>query len=440
MAQPAIQRLFSANANRYFARTAFALGLGFLLSSAPLLRAQQPTFNDITVASVPTTSGTPLTLRMDIYKPTNATSDTPVVAWIYGGGWTQGSYNAPLSSAAADLLNQGIAIAHVSYRLSQESIFPAQIQDVKACIRQLREGAATYGIDPRRIASWGPSAGGHLSALLATSGGVTALEGTSGSALGQSSRILAAVDYFGPTDILNMNLDITNPPGSGIDHDAPSSPESRLIGFSGAGQGIGLLRANLNNPSVPYPELLSRAMIANSVTHVAANDPVMFIAHGTIDTSVPLKQSTRLSTALNSAGVPNVYLQVPGRGHGDLGATTDSAARAFLVEELTRPFGDASRDGSVNFSDLLLIAQNFGSTSASWRQGDFTSDGLVDSVDLSLVAGNYGSGFNADWQRALTSVPEPSSLLLMWATLLVIPHRSKRSQRNQPTDFSEEPF
>ncbi len=430
MSQPLNSRIFSANRSRFLAR--IALGLGFLVGCAPLIRAQQPTFNDITVASVPTISGTPIILRMDLYKPANATSDTPVVAWIYGGGWTQGSYNAPLSAAAADLLNQGIAIAHVSYRLSQESIFPAQIQDVKACIRQLREGAATYGIDPRRIASWGPSAGGHLSALLATSGGVTALEGTSGSALSQSSRVLAAVDYFGPTDILNMNLDITNPPGSGIDHDAPSSPESRLIGFGGTGQGIGLLRANQNNPSAPYPELLSRAMLANSVTHVDANDPVMFIAHGTIDTSVPLKQSTRLSDALNSAGVPNVYLQVAGRGHGDLGVTTDSAARAFLIEELTRPFGDASRNGLVDFDDLLLVAQNFGSTNTSWRQGDFTSDGLVDAVDLSLLSSNYGSGFNADWQRALTAVPEPSSLLMMCVTLLVIPHRSRRLTLSRP--------
>jgi hypothetical protein len=39
-----------------------------------------------------------------------------------------------------------------------------------------------------------------------------------------------------------MNLDVTTPPGSIINHDAPNSPGSQLIGFDGPGQGIGVLR------------------------------------------------------------------------------------------------------------------------------------------------------------------------------------------------------
>lgn len=43
-------------------------------------------------------------------------------------------------------------------------------------------------------------------------------------------RAQAAVDYYGPIDIVMMMPDVTTPPGSGFDHDAPTSPESRLLG------------------------------------------------------------------------------------------------------------------------------------------------------------------------------------------------------------------
>jgi acetyl esterase/lipase len=346
--------------------------------------AAQPTFRDIVVGAAPTSSGGSVTLRMNIFMPPEAVGPTPVVAWIHGGGWTQGSYAAPLHSFAADLLNNGIAVANIGYRLSYENIFPAQINDVKAAIRHLRHNAATYGIDGRRIGAWGTSAGGHLSTLLATSGDVAELEGTIGSAIGTSSRVLAAVDYFGPTDLLNMNLDVTSPPGSSLDHDASTSPESKLIGFTGSGAGVGVLRANQNNPAAPYPQLMNRITLANPVTYVDASDPVMFIGHGTADSLVPLKQSTRLHDALALAGVPNTYLEVARAGHGDLGDATDVAARAFLITELTRPFGDANRDGVVTTADYASWAENLGAIKASWRQGDFTGEGIVDAADYTL--------------------------------------------------------
>ncbi len=397
--------------------------------------AAQPTYNDVLVGNVPTSSGGTLALRMDIFKPANATAATPVVAWIYGGGWTQGSYNAPIHPFVADMLSQGVAVANVSYRLSYENVFPAQIQDVKACIRHLRANAASFGIDGRRIATWGPSAGGHLAALLATSGGVSELEGSTGSAVGTSSRVVAGVDFFGPTDLLNMNLDVTSPPGSGIDHDAPTSPESRLIGYAGTGQGIGVLRANQTNAAAPFPELMQRVTRANSITHVDANDPVMFVAHGTADSSVPLKQSTKLHNALAAAGVPHTYLEVARAGHGDLGETTSAAARAFLLAELTRPFGDADRNNAVDFQDLLVLAQNFGGANRSWRQGDFDTDGMVGFDDLLLLAQNYPASrsFEADWQAARgampeqAAVPEPAAIAAFASGSILAGLRARRS-------------
>ena len=405
-------------------RLLISIGL-FLTTCAAALAQLTPTYNDQLIGTVPRDDGTgSVTLAVDIYKPAGVTTPTPVVLWIHGGGWQSGTYNN-VPQFLAPLLQQGISIASARYRLSDEAIFAAQIHDVKGAVRFLRANAATYGIDPRRIGAWGSSAGAHLAALLATSGGVAAAEGTSGGNPGQSSRILAAVDYFGPSDILNIQLDVTNPPGSSINHDAPGSPESRLIGFDGPGEGIGVLRANQNNPNPPFPEKIALVNLASPLRHVDSTDPVMYVAHGTADTVVPLRQSTKLRDALLAAGVPHVYNEVAGAGHGALGAATEAAARALLVAELTRPFGDATRDGQVNLDDFNVLAANFGQGNRGWRQGDFTADGIVNLDDFNLLAGNFG--FAGGAPITLRSIPEPLNVAL--AILLMFPTLRRRAAK-----------
>jgi acetyl esterase/lipase len=303
-----------------------------LVAAAPALA--QPTFPNLTYATL---DGHPL--QLDLYIPTTGPGPFPLVVWIHGGGWSGGDKALGAGSSALRLLPRGIAVASVNYRLTSQSgqwgsfpvIFPAQINDVKGAVRWLRANAGTYNLDASRFGSWGSSAGGHLSALLGTSGGVAAMEGSVGGNLAFSSSVQGAADYFGPTDIININLDVTTPPGSTINHDAPTSPESRLIGFDDPGQGIGVLRANLGNPGAPYPALAVLAGQVNPITFVDAADPPFFIAHGTVDTSVPIMQSTRLAGALTGAGAPNTYTQVTGAGHGALGAETDDAVVCFFV-------------------------------------------------------------------------------------------------------------
>ena len=59
----------------------------------------------------------------------------------------------------------GYIIAGIQYRSSIETVFPGQLQDVKAAIRYLRAHAEVFGIDKERIAVMGDSAGGHLSCM-----------------------------------------------------------------------------------------------------------------------------------------------------------------------------------------------------------------------------------------------------------------------------------
>ena len=141
------------------------------------------------------------TLEMDIYRPKGEWGALPAVVCIHGGGWAKGDRTSHAKIAQA-LAARGYVAATISYRLSGEAPFPAQIYDCKAAVRFLRANAKTYGINPDQIGAIGLSAGGHLTALLATSGGVEELEGNGGHAQ-FSSTIQAAVPMGAQTDLLS---------------------------------------------------------------------------------------------------------------------------------------------------------------------------------------------------------------------------------------------
>lgn len=141
------------------------------------------------------------TLEMDIYRPKGAWGALPGVVCIHGGGWAKGN-RVSHEKVAQAIAARGYVAATISYRLSGEAPFPAAIHDCKAAVRFLRANADEYGIDPANIGAIGLSAGGHLTALLATSGDVAELEGDGGNA-GVSSRIQAAVPMGAQTDLLS---------------------------------------------------------------------------------------------------------------------------------------------------------------------------------------------------------------------------------------------
>lgn len=303
-----------------------------LLALTSVAAAQVPTHDDVVIGQVALDAGGSVPLFADVYLPTNAGPTTPCLVWIHGGGWATGSHNG-MPTAIQRLLDSGVALVSAGYRLSDQAIFPAQIHDVKGVVRHVRANAALYHIDPSRIACWGASAGGHLAALLATTGDDPALEGTSGGNAHVSSRVMAAVDYSGPTDLLMTNPDVIHPqPGCYLDHDAPDSYNSRLIGFDGPNQGIGALRNNLDSAVSPFPEMLALVQQANPITHLTLDDAPIFIAHGVIDTIIPTAQSSRLHLAALAIGLPSVMKIDPNHGHGSLDGTTYAATRSFLLE------------------------------------------------------------------------------------------------------------
>jgi len=231
--------------------------------------------------------------KLDLYLPKDANTAAPgsgarpLIVWVHGGAWLGGSKDRP---EARRLVAEGYAVASINYRLSQHATFPAQIQDCKAAIRWLRANAGKYGYDPNRIGVWGPSAGGHLVALLGTAGDVNEFD--VGPNPGVSSRVQAVCDFFGPTDFLRMS---SFP--SSMNHDAPDAPEARLIG--GAVQ-----------------ESKDKVRRANPITYVTKDDPPFLIVHGDKDPIVPHNQSQLLYDALKTAGVEATFYTVKGGSHG----------------------------------------------------------------------------------------------------------------------------
>ena len=246
--------------------------------------------------------------KLDLYLPPGTAR--PLIIYVHGGAFRAGdkSQGVPL-----EYLAQGYAVASVNYRLSGDAFFPAQIEDCKAAVRWLRANAAKYGLDPDRFAAFGTSAGGHLVAMLGTAGDERAFDvGMNG---GVSSRVQAVVDFFGPTDFLQM--DAHRLP-SGQVHDSADSPESRLVG--GAIQ--------------HFRDKVARA---NPITYVSKDAPPFLIVHGDADPLVPHHQSVLLATALREGGRAGDLLHGARRRPRRLQRPGGAAADAGVPGEAPRP-------------------------------------------------------------------------------------------------------
>lgn len=137
----------------------------------------------------------------DLFLPKTAPTEhpLPVMLYIHGGAWRKGDRTLR-HRCAAFLAERGIAGLSIDYRLSGEATFPAQIFDCKAAVRWLRANSKRLQIDPDRIGVCGGSAGGHLAALMATTGNLPEFEGDGGNP-GLSTEIQAAVLFYGVYDM-----------------------------------------------------------------------------------------------------------------------------------------------------------------------------------------------------------------------------------------------
>lgn len=251
-------------------------------------------------------------LKLDLYKPKGAKGLLPAVVCIHGGGWRTGSKENYGRHARA-LAAENYVTVSINYRLSEEAPFPAHIMDSKAAVRWLRANAETYGIDPDRIGAVGHSAGGHLAALLATSGGVEELEGEGGNAE-FSSSIQAAVPSGAQTDL-----------------------ETDRIRSMTAQSGADIWHLYLNGPLDKNLELYQ---LASPRRHLDPSDPpMMFITGGedNMDT-----QAEPIRSDMRRMNIPTGLLVIPGAPHG------------FLSSQGEEWWAEIAKATTVGFFDRYL--------------------------------------------------------------------------------------
>lgn len=259
--------------------------------------------------------------KLDLYLPAKAEGKVPLIIWIHGGAWQAGSKDGcpPLREG---YVARGYAVASINYRLTSHAVFPAQLEDCKAAVRWLRAHAAEYRLDPDKFGVWGSSAGGHLVALVGTSGEVKEFDVKTN--LDQSSKVQAVCDYYGPTDLVAF---VTRP---GYErHADPTSPESKLLG--------GVVMENKD-----------KAAKANPITFVDKADPPFLIVHGDKDATVPISQSELLFDALKKTGVSAHFHTIHNAGHGGPGFSGKN------IEDMVAKFFDQRlKEGSTTVDALV---------------------------------------------------------------------------------------
>ena len=260
-------------------------------------------------------------VTLDLYLPPNAANGGhPFIVYVHGGGWSGGTPRTTGAfedwpSVLASVAAKGYVVASVDYRLSGEAKFPAAVQDVKAAIKWLRTNATTYGVDKTRGLVWGPSAGGHLAALVGASCGAAGLAPVMEESK-ESDCVQAVVGWYGLYDFA-INAAAAPSPAANAQDDRAGL--TRFLGCNVRSCAQDVIRA------------------ANPVSYVDGSDPPMLFVHGDADRTALPEHSKRMHEQLKQKGVKTDLIMLPGIGHSWIGGThaaTIDASRFALEKTL----------------------------------------------------------------------------------------------------------
>jgi acetyl esterase/lipase len=213
---------------------------------------------------------------MDIYLPAGRSDTTKILIMVHGGTWISGDKSE--MTPFVKILQQrlpGYAIVNINYRLATTvtNHFPTQENDMKAVVDFLVVKGGEYRIS-QKFVLLGASAGAHMSLLQAYKY--------------NSPSIKAVVDFFGPSDMVDLFNNTTDP--------------SSLMAFQ-------LL---MGGTPAGNPLMFQQSSPLN---FVSSQSPPTIILHGEIDNLVPVSQSLLLKNKLQSSGIEHRLIIYPNLGH-----------------------------------------------------------------------------------------------------------------------------
>jgi len=197
-------------------------------------------------------------LQLHIFKPkTESSSPRPAIVFFFGGGWVSGS-PSQFYPHCRHLADRGMVAIAAEYRIkNKHETTPFEcVEDGNSAIRWVREHAADYQIDPKRVAAGGGSAGGHVAASTATLQGFDAAS--------ENKSISSQPDAL---VLFNPVVDTT------------------AKGWAAGARKLG-----------------DRAEELSPLQHIHEDTPAAIIFHGTGDTTVPFENVERFCEAMKKAG------------------------------------------------------------------------------------------------------------------------------------------
>jgi acetyl esterase/lipase len=239
-----------------------------------------PSFEGAAVETYKEVNGTKLNVW--IFHPDGKAAPgakRPAIVFFFGGGWTGGS-PAQFEQQSRHLAARGMVAIVADYRVATRHQVKAVscVADAKSCVRWVRRNAERLGIDAKRVAAGGGSAGGHLAAATAT------LPGLDEAGEDQSvSAVADALVLFNPALVLA--------PIDGLDSK----------GFEA--------RATAERFGCEPREI-------SPIHHVRAGLPPTLILHGKADTTVVYASAEAFTAAMKKAGNRCELIGYEGQPHG----------------------------------------------------------------------------------------------------------------------------
>ena len=240
-------------------------------------------------------------LKLNVWRNVEAHGDVPTVVYIHGGGWIWFHRDGAVPELLP-YLEKGWDVVNVEYRLADQSLAPAAVEDSRCALRWIYRNAKRFHFDTSRIIVTGHSAGGHLALMTGMLTASAGFDNNCAAGPGEPPlKVAAIVSWFGISDVADML----------------SGPDRRNYALMWlGGQGTEAERVRLARRLSP-------------LSYVRPGLPPIIQIHGTADPTVPYSQAVRLQRALDKAQDVNELVSIPGGKHGFQAFSDAETIRAY---------------------------------------------------------------------------------------------------------------